>query len=71
MSRAVYWISDTEIETLQGVGLDAGGLRFLAAASGYFPATTPAGKGLPIKASYTRNAQFVIEALPTPARTTS
>ena len=43
--------------------VEGGGLRFLAAASGYFPATTPAGKGLPIKASYTRNAQFVIEAL--------
>ena len=38
-------------------------VRFLAAAAGYFPATTPAGKGLPIKTSYTRNAQWVIEAL--------
>ena len=36
--------------------VEGGGLRFLAAAAGYFPATTPAGKGLPIKTSYTRNA---------------
>lgn len=43
--------------------VEGGGLRFLPAASGYFPATTPAGKGLPIKTSYTRNAQWVIEAL--------
>ena len=43
--------------------VEGGGLRFLAAAAGYFPATTPAGKGLPIKTSYTRNAQWVIEAL--------
>lgn len=43
--------------------IEGGGLRFLPAASGYFPATTPAGKGLPIKTSYTRNAQWVIEAL--------
>ena len=43
--------------------VEGGGLRFLAAAAGYFPTTTPAGKGLPIKTSYTRNAQWVIEAL--------
>jgi len=43
--------------------VEGGGLRFLAAAAGYFPATTPAGKGLPIKTSYTRNAQWIIEAL--------
>lgn len=43
--------------------VEGGGLRFLAGAANYFPATTPAGKGLPIKASYTRNAQWVIEAL--------
>ena len=43
--------------------IEGGGLRFLPAAAGYFPATTPAGKGLPIKTSYTRNAQWVIEAL--------
>ena len=43
--------------------VEGGGRRFLAAAAGYFPATTPAGKGLPIKTSYTRNAQWVIEAL--------
>lgn len=43
--------------------LEGGGLRFLAAAAGYFPATNPAGKGMPIKASYTRNSQYVIESL--------
>ena len=43
--------------------VEGGGLRFLAAAASHFPATTPAGKGLPIKTSYTRNAQWVIEAL--------
>lgn len=43
--------------------VEGGGLRFLAAASGYFPATNPAGKGMPVKASYTRNAQYVVEAL--------
>ncbi len=43
--------------------VEGGGLRFLAAAAGYFPATNPAGKGLPIKTSYTRNAQWIIEAL--------
>jgi len=43
--------------------VEGGGLRFLAAANGYFPVTTPAGKGLPIKTSYTRNAQWVVEAL--------
>lgn len=43
--------------------LDGGGLRFLEGAAGYFLSTTPAGKGLPVKASYTRNAQYIIEAL--------
>jgi len=43
--------------------VEGGGLRFLAAANSYFPVTTPAGKGLPIKTSYTRNAQWVVEAL--------
>ena len=43
--------------------LEGGGLRFLSGAAGYFLSTTPAGKGLPIKASYTRNAQYTIEAL--------
>ena len=43
--------------------VEGGGLRFLPGAAGYFLSTTPAGKGLPIKTSYTRNAQRVIEAL--------
>jgi len=43
--------------------VEGGGLRFLSGAAGYFLSTTPGGKGLPIKASYTRNAQYVIEAL--------
>lgn len=47
----------------QHYSIEGGGLRFLPAASAYFPATTPAGKGLPVKASYTRNPQWVIEAL--------
>ena len=43
--------------------VEGGGLRFLSGAAGHFPPTTPAGKGLPIKTNYTRNAQWVIEAL--------
>lgn len=43
--------------------IEGGGLRFLAAASGYFPATNPGGKGMPIKATYTRNSQYALEAL--------